>query len=368
MTQQNPDQAKVSPANPALHTTPDNTLTSTRIPVSGLQHHGGRLGEAVKKYGLPRDQWLDLSTGINPQTWPVPTVPIECWQRLPENDDGLEQAAKAYYGCKTLLPVAGSQAAIQLLPKLRQLSKVAIIDPGYNEHRAAWANNGHQVVDVPAKRIESIIEEIDVLVVINPNNPGAERFSSTELLRWHAQLSKRGGWLVVDEAFIDSTPDSSITSKPTRNGLIILRSIGKFFGLAGIRCGFVISEPTILARLEQLLGPWTLTGPSRYICRQALADSDWQERMRSELSQQSVRLKNILEQHLDLEARGTPLFQCVHTSKAGEYHQQLAQQGILTRLFPDPQLLRFGLPCSEDQWQRLENALCCIKQQPGALQ
>ena len=356
----NSASALCSTSAEALNPKPTEALTVTYKPINGLQHHGGRLGEAAEKYGRPRDQWLDLSTGINPQTWPIPDIPIECWQRLPEDDDGLELAAKTYYGCETLLPVAGSQAAIQTLPRLRPASRVAIIDPGYNEHRAAWTNNGHHVIDISANMIESIIEDIDVLVVINPNNPGADQFASNELLRWHKQLSERGGWLLVDEAFIDSTPELSIASLPTQKGLIVLRSVGKFFGLAGIRCGFVISEPTLLAQLEQLLGPWTLTGPSRFICRQALLDTEWQRQMRAELARHAHRLRKILAQHLELNVQGTYLFQCVYTTKAEEYHRQLAHQGILTRLFPAPQLLRFGLPNGEDQWQRLEVALSNI--------
>jgi len=322
-----------------------------------MQVHGGRLGEAVLRYGRPREKWLDLSTGINAHSWPVPAIPTESWQRLPETDDGLEAAAKAYYGCETLLPVAGSQAAIQLLPKLRAISRVAIIDPGYNEHRAAWINAGHQVSAVSPDGIDAIIDAIDVLVVINPNNPGAQHYSPEQLLQWHQQLSQRGGWLVVDEAFIDTTPELSLATQALRSNLILLRSVGKFFGLAGMRCGFVIAEQQLLTRLEQQLGPWTLSGPSRFACQHALADRQWQQRMREYLPNQSERLQHMLHDSLKMEAKGTALFQTLHCPQAEQYHHALAEQGVLTRLFPEPQLLRFGVPADEEQWQQLQRAL-----------
>ena len=169
--------------------------------------HGGQLRLASQRYDIPLESWVDLSTGINPVPYPLPAVPPEVWQRLPEVNDGLEAAAATYYGSEALLPVAGSQEAIQRLPALRQSSRVGIVSPAYHSHYQAWKAAGHQVFEIPRTQLDSHLNGLDVLLLVNPTNPTAERYSLDTLHRWHAQLQQRGGWLIVDEAFIDLTPE-----------------------------------------------------------------------------------------------------------------------------------------------------------------
>ena len=69
-----------------------------------MLEHGGRLRVAARRFGIPLSDWVDLSTGINPQPYPVPPLAPEVWLRLPETDDGLEAAAARYYGNPLLLP------------------------------------------------------------------------------------------------------------------------------------------------------------------------------------------------------------------------------------------------------------------------
>src|SRR5690606_1500921 len=148
-------------------------------------------------------------------------------------------AAASYYQTSQLIALPGSQAAIQLLPALRHQSCVGIIDPGYAEHAHCWQQAGHDVVRLSKAQINEELHAIDVLLIINPNNPTGETFTQQELLHWHQQLQQRGGWLIVDEAFIAATPEASLLAHSPLPGLIILRSLGKFFGLAGLRVGFV---------------------------------------------------------------------------------------------------------------------------------
>ena len=94
--------------------------------------HGGRLRAAAKTWGTPLDQWLDLSTGINPSGWPVPAIPEEVWRRLPDPDDGLEQLIRQWVGAPdgaACMALAGSQAAIMHLPRLRQPCRVGVPSP-----------------------------------------------------------------------------------------------------------------------------------------------------------------------------------------------------------------------------------------------
>ncbi len=327
---------------------------------SGPLHHGGRLRAAASHYGLALDQWLDLSTGINPNGWPVPPVPASAWARLPEDEDGLEQAARAYYGASHLLPVAGSQAAIQALPRLRPPARVGVLSPGYAEHAAAWRVAGHAVRALTAGKVDQAVSTSDVLILIHPNNPTGAHFPLERLLAWHDQLAARGGWLVIDEAFMDTTPDQSLCILATHPGLIVLRSLGKFFGLAGARLGFVFAQPNLLARLEWLLGPWTVNAPARWVAQAALKDSDWQQRERPRLVAAGERLGALLLRQGLAPQGGCALFQWVRTPQARDLHQALARQGILTRLFEDPASLRLGLPGTEVDWARLEAALARV--------
>lgn len=325
-----------------------------------MLEHGGNLRQAAQVYGIALTDWLDLSTGINPIGWPVPDVPTDCWQRLPENDDGLEQAARRYYGCAHLLPVAGSQAAIRTLPGLRPQSRVGVLRPGYAEHAAAWAQRGHEVVFLAADEIENHLERLDVLVLINPCNPSGASFDPATLLAWRDMLAQRGGWLVVDEAFIDATPGLSLTHRAGEEGLIVLRSVGKFFGLAGARVGFILAWPALLARMDEALGPWTLAHAARWVARLALEDFAWQDAERLRLHQAGQRLADLLTRRGLGPHGGSALFQWVRTEQAAAIQERLARQGIWIRRWDDPPSLRFGLPGAEEAWLRLENALRII--------
>ncbi len=320
-----------------------------------MLEHGGRLRAAATRYGIPEADWLDLSTGINPAGWPVPSVPAEAWQRLPQDDDGLLAAAQAYYGTSQLLPVAGSQAAIQTLPRLRAPSTVALVAPCYAEHAHAWQQQGHQVTAVPASEI--LQSSAQVVVIVNPNNPSGDLFSRADLLTLHARLAARGGWLVVDEAFMDAAPQHSLAADCPRPGLIVLRSLGKFFGLAGARVGFLLATDEVLVPLAEALGPWPIAAPSRYVAMHALRDSAWQQTMRSRLPQAAQRLRALLHAHGLSPDGGCALFQWVRSAAAAELHARLARQGVLTRVFEAPPSLRFGLPRDEAQWAHLARAL-----------
>jgi len=322
-----------------------------------MLEHGGKLRQAAARYGIPLSDWLDLSTGINPSGWPVPSLPDAVWRRLPEDDDGLERGAHHYYKTDTLLPVAGSQAAIQSLPLLRSPGRVHVLWPAYAEHAYAWQQCGHQVELISAGDIGDSVKTSHVVVLVNPNNPTGERWPTRQLLEWHAELRARDGWLIVDEAFMDATPEDSLTPYCPVPGLIVLRSLGKFFGLAGARVGFVLATPDILEQLQHKLGPWTVAAPSRWLATHALTDDVWQRQARYDLAQAQSQLASMLHQCGLAPRGGTALFQWVTTPDARLIHEQLAQKGILTRLFEQPSSLRFGLPATKQQWERLHTAL-----------
>lgn len=328
-----------------------------------MLHHGGRLRAAAAEYGISASEWLDLSTGINPSGWPVPVPPPTVWRRLPEDEDGLAAKAALHYGAPAALPLPGSQAAIQTLPRLRPAGMVAVLSPAYAEHAQCWRNAGHSVALTAADALDERVDSVDVVVVVNPNNPTGGRIDPERLLAWHRRLRARGGWLVVDEAFMDMTPEQSLAPYTDRPGLIVLRSLGKFYGLAGARVGFALLADPLRSALADALGPWPLAGPSRWVTGVAFDDTAWQRTMREHLRLQGGRLAEMLASHGLPPAGGTALFQWVPTTRARAVHQALAREAILVRLFDDPPGLRFGLPGSDVDWTRLTSALERIMRQ-----
>ncbi|MBV4492509.1 threonine-phosphate decarboxylase CobD [Pseudomonas oryzicola] len=328
-----------------------------------MLEHGGRLLRAVRQYGIAREHWLDLSSGIAPWSFPIPPIPLEAWARLPETEDGLEQAACAYYGARQLLPVAGSQAAIQALPSLRSACRVGVLAPCYAEHPYAWQRAGHQLLELDEAKVEATLDSLDVLMLVNPNNPTGHRVSPERLLAWHARLAVRGGWLLVDEAFMDNTPGDSVVGYADRPGLIVLRSFGKFFGLAGVRLGFVAAERSLLLRLAELLGPWTINGPTRVLAQASLADHATQRIQVERCAAASQRLAAMLGSAGLTPSGGCDLFQYVCCERAAQLHDFLARRGILVRLFEQPPAIRLGLPaCAADE-QRLAQALAAYQKE-----
>lgn len=319
---------------------------------------------AAQRYDRPLQEWLDLSTGINPHGYPVPALDTLCWRRLPEDEDELEAAACDCYGAAHALPVPGSQAAIQLLPRLLPAGRVLMLTPSYEEHARAWLGAGHEVHRLPVTVAEHALEDVAqscaAVLLCQPNNPTGTSFALPRLQVLAQSLARRGGVLVTDEAFVDPAPELSLASMAGRlpyDNIIVLRSLGKFFGLAGARVGFVVAQAQLLARLREAIGPWAVAGPSRAVASAALRDRVWQAAMCERLARDTERLRRLLLESGLGESQGTSLFRWVPHIHAGAIHEALARQAILVRLLPDPPSLRFGLPDAEPQWTRLATAL-----------
>lgn len=318
-----------------------------------MLNHGGRLNRAVKKFNIPIENWIDLSTGINPNHWPIPNIPDKCFTRLPEDDDGLVEAARKYYQADNLLPVAGSQSVIQLLPLLREKSKVAVPDIGYAEHAHQWQTAGHEIIFYKTSNLDNIVNDVDVLIIINPNNPTGEIVTQKQLLAWHKILQSKQGWLIVDEAFADAEEIPSIVNMSHQSGLIVLRSIGKFFGMAGVRSGFVFAEKNLLKEINEKLGPWVLTGVSRYVTTMALLDNEWILNSKQALNQTSDSMHDLILGCSGVTPSGTKLFKTIVHVQAEEIFELFAMQGVLVRLLDNKKGIRFGMPGDGD-WEKVQ--------------
>ena len=302
------------------------------------RQHGGDLGRARAAFGEPEGGWIDLSTGVNPWPWPAPPLSPDALTKLP-SEEGLADlvaAAAQSFGARRALPVPGAQAAIQHLPHLLPPGDVAVISPTYGEHAPAWEAAGH--------RVRRVAEPMPagVLVVANPNNPDGRSWRSDELLDLDC------GLLVVDESFVDPVPELSLAG---HGHVAVLRSFGKFYGLPGLRLGFVLGPDSLLDRLENRLGPWPVSGPALEIGARAYRDEAWAAETRLRLGQAAARLDEALAARGFEPLGGTPLFRFI----AGEGGAaRFARHGLWVRSFPDmPGRFRVGLPPNEDAWARL---------------
>ena len=333
--------------------------------------HGGRLQEAARHYGRPAEDWLDLSCALNPEAWPVPRLPPEVFARLPEEDDGLTEAAAGFYGTRDLLMLPGTQAAIATLPNVMPgIRRVWVPACGYEEHAHCWSREGHQLSRYNVLPEADQLTAGDVLVTIRPNNPLGSCSPLDQLRALHARLCELDGLLVADEAFMDATPDQSLIEQHMPEHLVILRSFGKFFGLAGLRLGCMVASTAWRARIEGHLEPWCINNPARFIARQAYADARWHAQARQRLPEAADRLSSLMRDRLALTAgqvSGCALFVTLHlgAQRARQVHDGLAKEAILVRLFADEGLVRLGLPANAAETERLRDALTAIAAPQG---
>ncbi|MDA8232692.1 MAG: threonine-phosphate decarboxylase CobD [Magnetospirillum sp.] len=343
-----------------FHAARHESRPSPRTPAATpLPAHGGDLAAAEARWGRPGRGWLDLSTGINPIPYPVPPFAPETWARLPGSaeEHGLRHAAARRYGApspEAVVAAPGTSAVIRALPRLRAPCRVAVVGPTYGEHAPAWATMGHDVYEVSSL---DAVGRADVVVVVNPNNPDGRIVPRGPLEALADRLAAKGGLLVVDEAFADCTPAASVLPG-LRPGLMVLRSFGKFYGLAGLRLGFALGLPETMAPLAEALGPWAVAGPALAIGTRALEDIGWAAAALARLENMAWRLDGVLaDRNLEVVG-GTPLFRLARHRDARAVWERLGRAGILARAFADdPHLLRFGLPADDIALGRLAQAL-----------
>ena len=322
--------------------------------------HGGRLDEAIEQYGGDREDWLDLSTGINPRTYPIGEISDHVWQRLPgwNAEKNLLDSARQYYQVKKdigIVAANGTQALIQVLPEILNVEKVAIVSPTYGEHQNCWAMRGASIAC--PDDFGTAIETADIVVVGNPNNPDGKTYLPEQLAEGAGNLAQRGGCLIIDEAFCDVRPNLSLVPALPENA-IVLRSFGKFFGLAGLRLGFALCHPGLALKFSQRTGPWSVSGPALAIGAKALSDKTWQHDAIKWIFQQSEKQGEILSE-LSLAVTGNAgLFMDVHCAGVETVHQKLLAEKILIRDFAErPGFLRFGLCADDGELERLSATL-----------
>lgn len=351
--------------------------------------HGGKVDAARASFPQAREPWIDLSTGISPWAYPHDAIPREAFTRLPDPEAiaALEAAAAASFGvpnAEHVIATPGSDLALRVMGRVFSGKRVAVVRPGYSGHILSWTHP--DVTTISTNDLESAAGSHDVLVLANPNNPDGRLIARERLLAVARRLAEHGGALVVDEAFADVAPEQSVCG--TQTCVVVFRSFGKFYGLAGLRLGFVVAPDADQRRaFRHAVGDWPVAGPAVAVGTAAYLDLQWQAMQRERLVVSAQRLDALLQRAGLTVMGGTALFRLARCGPApadvaaGERRvardvsgadpvgaaiarpadvlfEHLASHGILTRPFSsDPSLMRFGLPGDETQWQRLALAL-----------
>jgi cobalamin biosynthetic protein CobC len=338
----------------------------TQIAAGRFAHHGGRLGVARSLFPDVPQPWMDLSTGINPRPYPAPRASQRARNRLPDPTElaRLEALAALTFGIddpSRVVAIAGSECALRLLPQVMNLKAAVIVGPTYGSHADAWTRAGALTQTIDRDEMHSHAQRAVCLTIVNPNNPDGHIVARPQLLALHDSLSRHGGMLIVDEAFADIAPEVSVASEAgtaQAPHLVVLRSFGKFFGLAGLRLGFVAAAQPLAAAIRGLVGEWPVSSDAVAAGLAAYADRGWAERERATLQKAAQRLDELLVRSGFAVAGGTSLFRLARASDARERFSRLLAAGILVRPFDfDPHLLRIGLPRGREQWRRLAAAL-----------
>jgi cobalamin biosynthesis protein CobC len=325
-----------------------------------LSCHGGNLDAVKGLFPNAKTPWLDLSTGINTISYPIPELPKSVWCNLPTTAEQthLELAARYAYGapdCTEVVGAPGTQALIQLLPRLFPAKQVGILNFTYTEHQICWQAAGASVSSVADLQT---LKSFETAIVVNPNNPDGRIAHPEALVDLAKELASSGGRLFVDEAFMDLEWQKSVIPSLPAAGAMVLRSFGKTYGLGGLRLGFAVGSTGDCARLRQALGPWSISGPAIEIGRRALADKLWLAQAAQRLHGDSMRLDRVLQNAGFDILGGTLLFRLTSHRAAESVFTRLCEFGILVRRYVErPNFLRFGIPHYESDWQRLIGAL-----------
>jgi cobalamin biosynthesis protein CobC len=329
--------------------------------LEGAVDHGGSLGRARVLFPNAVLPFVDLSTGINPLSYPLFDLPATSLWRLPEAGRARELTgiAARTYGAPSPANVVAAPGTQILLPRVAsrvRSGKALVLGPTYAEHARAAAIAGHEVSEVSDF---AALAQADLAVIVNPNNPDGRVIERDRLLALAAGLRAKGGLLVVDEAFMDVGPrQHSLAGDVGQGGIVVLRSFGKFFGLAGLRLGFALSDAATVEALETQFGPWAVAGPALEYGIRALADIGWQDAMRASLTDAAARLDSLFDRFGVPVAGGTTLFRYLSLPDAAGLFSALGERGVLLRHFSGrPHVLRAGLPGSQEEWLRLESAL-----------
>ncbi len=268
--------------------------------------HGGQVFRLAKELGRPVESLIDFSASVNPLGPPVSVLNAmheainECqYYPDPYSDDlRVQLAQKHKVSVESILVGNGSVELIRILPQALRLQQACVVGPTFSEfeHALQLARipylgvegvSNHQYAP-PVEKVHTILQRWKLgssckkpkggvrpyaVYLCNPNSPTGRRIAPRDLQEIIAQVHQVGGWMIVDEAFIDWCPSYSLLKDLSKwPRLLILRSFTKFFAIPGLRLGYLVGEPSVIETIGKYMPPWSVNRVAQAAGMAALAD------------------------------------------------------------------------------------------------
>jgi threonine-phosphate decarboxylase len=276
--------------------------------------HGGDVWQVGEELGIAGPELLDFSANINPRG-----LPPQARERLARDASDvrllslypdpaarrLRAALSELLNITTDAIIVGPGAESLLAPILRYLQplRALVPVPAFSEYRRACAQEQIEFVPLPLERsglfrlpVDDLCHRIQaerygVVLLNNPHNPSGAMLNSGEVRRVLEAASSCGAALLLDEAFIDYAPEASLVHEAaTRSGLIVVRSLTKFYGCPALRVGYAVAHPETVRRVQSLLPAWPVTQLAIHALAEAVADRAFAEMTRRENAVERERL------------------------------------------------------------------------------
>ena len=273
--------------------------------------HGGNIYEAARKLRKDPSEITDFSASINPLA-PPPGLEQNLLQKLPLtrsypdiNTTELVSLLAETHNCSThqLMVANGSTEIIYLLPHALGIRSAVIISPSFSEYENAFTLAKSSIVLAQAPEsnnfqpdrefISKYLEQmrVDAVILGHPNSPAGSLLDK-ETLDWILFACKSmGALVVVDEVFIDFSENYSFKNKiNSHKNLVIIRSMTKFYGLAGLRLGYALAPPFIISGLKKYQPPWTVNTLAQFAGIYCLKQDDFKEKTLKFMENERQRL------------------------------------------------------------------------------
>jgi threonine-phosphate decarboxylase len=275
-----------------------------------MEVHGGNIYAASRDLRCQPASMLDFSASINPLGMAPGAVQVvqaslELATHYPDPDCyELKQALGRFHGIdpECVCIGNGSTELIFLLPKTLALRRALIPGPTFSEYAAAMRAVGGEVSMLLAPPEEefrirlsqvaaALQRSLDCVWLCNPNNPTGQLWTKAQVLELWKKARRVGASLIVDEAFIDYCEADSVVSEATsRAGLLVLRSFTKFYGMPGLRVGYLVAEPTVIRRIEAMRLPWSVNNLAQVAAIASLNETSYAVRSRQLIIEERPRL------------------------------------------------------------------------------
>ena len=323
-----------------------------------LALHGGNPWALLEPSAADPSGILDFSVDVNPMGPPpslerllAEAAPRAAWYPEPTYREFREAAGRAEgVDPESVLPGNGTADLIHLLSRWKAGGRTGVFVPTFTEYERAAAADAGSVTPWVAAEADGfaprIQEETDAELVFlcNPNNPTGVLLEKERLLGFVEQVERRGGTVVVDEAYMEFVEDGrrySLAPMAERSrGLVVLRSLTKCFAIPGLRVGYGVGPAAIVRRLREIQPPWALNGPAAFVAARLLAQESLSPSVRRLLGEWRSALTGELERlpWLKVFPSSANFLLCRLLDpglSARALAERLAERGILIRVCDD---------------------------------